>query len=117
METYIIRINGKEYEVEVERKGAAGVPQLAACRPAPEREITGEEITCGASGKVWKLMHAEGAEVRKGDAIMILEAMKMEIPIVAPFDGRVEQILVTEGDSVESGRPVAVIAHDRRATA
>lgn len=117
MGTYIIRINGKEYEVEVEKKGTACIPERSTRRPAPRSETTGEEITCGASGKVWKLMQTEGSEVKKGETIMILEAMKMEIPIVAPFDGRVEQILVAEGDSVESGRTVAVIDHDRRATA
>ena len=48
--------------------------------------------------------------MKKGGTIMILEAMKMEIPIISPFDGTIETILAAEGDSVEAGQPVAVVA-------
>ena len=47
---------------------------------------------------------------------MILEAMKMEIPIVSPFDGTIETILAAEGDSVEAGQPVAVVACEGKAS-
>ena len=119
METYIIRVNGVEYEVEVEKKGSASAaPAPAAAAPAAAPKAapakkpagSGEPVTCGTSGKVWKIVSKEGAEVKSGDTILILEAMKMEIPVVAPKDGTVSQIPVAEGDSVESGQAVAYLA-------
>ena len=119
METYIIRVNGIEYEVEVEKK-AEGQSASAAVQPEkkaqpPKAEVKtpvaeGQPVTCGTAGKVWKLVAAEGAELKKGDTILILEAMKMEIPVVAPFDGTLASIQAAEGDSVAAGQTVATIA-------
>lgn len=126
METYIIRVNGIEYEVEVEKKdpskaaqagretggtpkqtGPANTPKAAAAKkPAAE----GTPVASGTAGKVWKITASEGAALKKGDSILILEAMKMEIPVVMPSDGTLVSIAVSEGDSVESGQTVATIA-------
>jgi len=62
------------------------------------------------SGKVWKIEKQQGEAVEAGEAIMILESMKMEIPIEAPAAGRVESISVAEGDSVTEGQVIAVVA-------
>lgn len=115
MEKYIVRVNGKEYEVEVER--VDGVMPAAA--PAPVKASTsakpaapkaeGTDVATGTAGKVWKIVTSEGDMVKKGDNILILEAMKMEIPVVAPVDGKIAQISVSEGESVESGQVVAVL--------
>ena len=120
METYIIRVNGIEYEVEVEKKGAAGAApaQTAQAAPAPKAAApvkkavagSGEPVLCGTTGKVWKITSKEGDAVKAGDTILILEAMKMEIPVVAPVDGTVSSITVAEGDPVETGKAVAYIA-------
>ena len=124
MDTYIVRVNGKTYEVEVEKKGATSVENilpvkgLEAQKPQSANTGTGEEITCGASGKVWQIVKKEGDSVKKGETMIILEAMKMEIPIVSPFDGTVGQIMVSEGEAVEAGQTVAVVAPEvEKATA
>ena len=127
METYIIRVNGFEYEVEVEKKAAGAASQApqassaagsseapkAAPSPAPQAApkaaAAGKPVATGTAGKVWKVVQKAGAQVKRGDSIVILEAMKMEIPVVAPEDGTIGEILVAEGQAVESGQTVATI--------
>lgn len=60
-------------------------------------------------GKVWKIEAAVGQEVEEGDVIIILESMKMEIPIEASADGTIKEIKVKEGDTVQEGDVVAII--------
>ncbi len=59
---------------------------------------------------VWKIEVAAGASVNAGDTLIILEAMKMEIPVAAPRSGTVQAILVKEGQQVAEGQPLAVLA-------
>lgn len=108
METYIVRINGVEYEVEVERKGE-GAPAKPAPPKAPKTG-SGEPVVCGTSGSVFKVVCHEGQEVKTGDTVVILEAMKMEIPMVAPASGTISEIFVSEGQPVEAGDRLLVIA-------
>ena len=61
------------------------------------------------TGKVWKIQMLEGVSVNEDDSIMIIEAMKMEIPVFSTDAGQLIEILVKEGDSVEDGQVVAVI--------
>ena len=118
MEKYIVRVNGKEYEVEVERvdgEMSAAPAQTAAAAPAAPAapkaaKAEGTEVTSGTAGKVWKIVTKAGDEGKKGDSILILEAMKMEIPVVAAEDGKIAEICVNEGDPVEAGQVVAVLA-------
>ena len=58
---------------------------------------------------VWKIEVAAGARVAAGDVLLILESMKMEIPLEAPRDATVSKILVAEGDQVEEGQVVIVL--------
>jgi biotin carboxyl carrier protein len=58
---------------------------------------------------VWKIEAAAGAAVKAGDTLIILEAMKMEIPVAAPRAGTVQTILVTEGEQVAEGQPLAIL--------
>ena len=67
------------------------------------------KIVSEVTGKVWKIEMSEGAQVSVDDSIMIVESMKMEIPVVSSDAGRLVEILVKEGDSVEDGQVVAVI--------
>jgi len=61
------------------------------------------------AGKVWKIETQPGQQVAKDAAVMILECMKMEIPVEAPAPGRVTEILVHEGDTVTEGQELAVM--------
>lgn len=65
------------------------------------------DIKSEISGKVWKIEAAPGTSVEEEDAIIILESMKMEIPVAAPKDGKVTEILVEEEELVEEGQVVA----------
>ncbi|MCT9810690.1 acetyl-CoA carboxylase biotin carboxyl carrier protein subunit [Acidovorax sp. Be4] len=67
------------------------------------------EIAAEVTGKIWQIQLQEGAQVGVDDSIMVVESMKMEIPVVSTGAGRVLEILVKEGDSVEDGQVVAVI--------
>ena len=69
-----------------------------------------QPIKTEITGKVWKIEVAVGDKVAEEDPIMILESMKMEIPVLAPGSGTVKQILVGEGDAVTEGQTVAVIS-------
>ena len=132
METYIIRVNGFEYEVEVEKKAAGAASQApqassAAAAPAagssaapkaapspapqaaPKAAAAGKPVATGTAGKVWKVVQKAGAQVKRGDSIVILESMKMEIPVVAPQDGTVASINVAVGDAVENGDTLATL--------
>ena len=93
METYIIKVNGVTYEVEVEKKGAgapAAQPAASAAAPAPAAPVQtaaaegeGEAVTTGTAGKVWKISAKVGDNLKKGDTILILEAMKQTVATIA----------------------------------
>jgi acetyl-CoA carboxylase biotin carboxyl carrier protein len=68
------------------------------------------QVEAQITGNVWKIEKAVGEAVDEGEAILILESMKMEIPVEAPCAGRIAEIRVREGDSVEEGAVLAVIA-------
>lgn len=67
------------------------------------------EVLAEVTGRVWKIQMLEGVSVNEDDSIMIIEAMKMEIPVFSTDAGQLIEILVKEGDSVEDGQVVAVI--------
>jgi biotin carboxyl carrier protein len=67
------------------------------------------EIEAQIAGSVWKIETRVGAQVAADDVLLILESMKMEIPVEAPCAGRVSEIRVREGDSIEEGAVLAVI--------
>ncbi len=67
------------------------------------------EVEAQIAGSVWKIETVVGAEVKEEDVLMILESMKMEIPVEAPCAGRVGEICVAEGESIEEGAVLAVI--------
>ena len=70
--------------------------------------MTAQTIRSEITGTVWKIVVQEGDALEADDTIMILESMKMEIPVVAPEAGRVVKLLVEEGASVREGQEVAV---------
>lgn len=122
MKNYTITVNGNVYDVTVEEgasTGALAVPSAApqaAPKTAPKAAApvgTGGagsvKIEAGAAGKVFKIEASVGKAVKSGDVVVILEAMKMEIPVVAPQDGTVASIDVAVGDAVEAGALLATL--------
>lgn len=116
MKNYTITVNGRAYDVTVEeRKGgapfvptvtttaapAAPVPAAAAA-PAAVGGAGNIKVEAGAAGKVFKIEAPAGTQLKAGDPIIILEVMKMETPVVAPKDGVVASINVSEGQMVEA---------------
>lgn len=123
MKSYTITVNGNVYDVTVEENtGAALAPAARAAAPvqvpkkapakaaAPAAGNAGSiEVKAGAAGKVFKLEASIGQAVKRGDAVVIIEAMKMEIPVVAPEDGTVASINVAVGDAIEAGAVLATL--------
>lgn len=68
-----------------------------------------EDVISEVKGKVWQIEAKVGDALDEDDAVIILESMKMEIPIVAPADGTIKSILVKEGDPVDEGQVIATI--------
>lgn len=68
-----------------------------------------ERVKCEITGKVWKILTPEGAVVEDEEALIIVESMKMEIPVLAPIAGKVLKILVQEAQDVAEGQDVAII--------
>ena len=122
MKNYTITVNGTVYEVSVEEGGAGSAPvRAAAPKAAPKAPAAAPaaaapavsagsiEVTASVPGKVFKVEASADQAVKAGDPIVILEAMKMEIPVVAPEDGTVAGINVSVGDAVESGDVLATM--------
>ncbi|MEI3228160.1 MAG: biotin/lipoyl-containing protein [Lachnospiraceae bacterium] len=121
MKNYTITVNGNVYDVTVEENGSTGAAapvsrKMAAApkaAPAAAPKAAGAagsiKVEAPVAGKVFKIEANVGASVKRGDTILILEAMKMENPIVAPEDGTVASIDVAVGDAVESGAVLATL--------
>ena len=67
------------------------------------------EVRAEMVANVWQVVTSEGDEVSEGDTLVILESMKMEIPVLAETPGKVTKLAVTEGDVVQEGDLIAVI--------
>ena len=124
MRKFNITVNGTAYEVEVEEVAAgesaapkavpAAAPKAApAAKPAPAAKAApvaaGTQVKAPMPGTILDVKVSQGASVKKGDILVILEAMKMENEILAPQDGTVAQVNVSKGASVNSGDVLAVL--------
>ncbi len=125
MKSYTITVNGVAYEVTVEESAGGAAPAAAPAMPkapaqtapmpaapAAKAASTGagaNKIEAGAAGKVFKIDVKVGQAVKKGETVIILEAMKMEIPMVSPVDGTIASIDCAVGDSVEAGTVLATV--------
>ena len=67
------------------------------------------EVESEVTGRVWKIVTEPGRRIQEGDTILILESMKMEIPVESPCNGIVLEILLDEGDSVTEEQAVAIV--------
>ncbi len=135
MRQFKITVNGKAYDVQVEENGAAvasapvAAPQaaptpaaapVAAAAPAPAADAApapapaaaageGTAVEAPMPGTILKILVSNGQAVKSGDAVVVLEAMKMENEITAPCDGTVTAVCVNQGDSVDAGKVLVTI--------
>lgn len=131
MRKFNVNVNGKTYAVEVEEIGApvyeapaapaapapapvaapkaAPAPAAPAAPAAPKAAGAGDQVKTQMPGLVKKLCFSNGATVKKNDTVVILEAMKMDTPIVAPKDG-VITYSVNEGANIDTGTVLCTIA-------
>ncbi len=84
-------------------------PTAPARQSQPKRAAGGREVIAPLPGLIREVLVAEGDQVKKGQKIMVLEAMKMENEINADSDGTITSLLVAKGDSVQGGDPLATI--------
>lgn len=111
MKKYAVNVNGIKYEVEIEEISASQVSAAPAVAPAPAAAPAGGTvINAPMPGTILAVNVTNGASVKKGDVLMILEAMKMENEIMAPCDGTVNAVSVTKGAAVETGALLCSIA-------
>ena len=118
MSNYKITVNGVAYDVTVEGGGFAPAfssPMMSqpvsfapAAAPAPAA-AGATNVEAQVIGKIFKIVAKVGDVVSAGDEIVILDSMKMEIPVVSPADGTVASINVKEGDAVEVGDVIATL--------
>lgn len=118
MKKYRVNVNGTAYEVELEEitgatsaaaPAAAPAVAPASAAPASAAPAGGEQITSPMPGNILSVNIAAGDTVKKGQVLMVLEAMKMENEIMCPCDGKVVSVSVAKGAAVESGALLCVI--------
>lgn len=118
MKKYNVTVNGTAYEITLEAVDAADVKTApkaasapAAPAPAPSAKPAsgGETVSSPMPGTILSVNVTNGAAVKKGDVLMVLEAMKMENEIMSPCDGTVSSVNVTKGAAVETGTVLCVI--------
>ncbi len=126
---YIVKVNGKAYEVEIERSTAGGyaapqmaapayaAPQMAAPAyaaptpvhtPAPAASA-GAEVRSPLAGNIFNILVNVGDRVAFGQNLIVIEAMKMENEVVSPCEGVIKQILVSKGSVVDADDVLIVI--------
>lgn len=132
MKKYRITVNGNTYEVEVEElqneterpaytpapqpaapQAAPAAPRPAASSPQPKpvtKPAAPGAVTSPMPGTILDVKVKEGDEVKKGQVLMVLEAMKMENEIIASSDGKVKTVYVQKGASVNTGDPLVELS-------
>ena len=112
-ESYSVKVDGKVYEVEVGPSGTISsvgpvgggdetVPQSATLDGA-------ETLNAPLAGNIFKVLASQGQAVKKGDVVIIMEAMKMETEVRAATDGTITAVHIKEGDAVQSGQPLLTL--------
>ena len=117
MKKYRVNVNGTVFEVEVEDITGTAAAAAPAAAPAPvtapapvaAAPAGGESVTSPMPGNILAVNVTAGQAVKKGDVLMVLEAMKMENEIMAPCDGTIGAVSVTKGATVETGALLCTI--------
>lgn len=117
MKKYRVNVNGSLYEIEIEEMSApatmsapVAAPAAAPAPAASPAPVGGTQVKAPMPGTILDVKVQNGQSVKKGDILVILEAMKMENEILAPRDGTVAQVAVTQGATVDTGAPLVVLA-------
>ena len=112
MKAYRVNVNGNTYEITLEVIDKSEIKAQAPKAEAPTAPVAAGSNTVSAPmpGTILKVNVANGQAVKKGDVLMILEAMKMENEIMAPCDATVASVNVTQGASVETGTVLCTLA-------
>lgn len=113
MKKYRVNVNGSLYEIEIEEMSAPATMSAAApaakAAPVAAAPAGGQKIEAPMPGTILDIKVQVGQSVKKGDVLVILEAMKMENEIMASCDGKVTGINVRKGDSVETAALLCTI--------
>lgn len=115
MKVYKIKVNGKTYKVELE-----AIDEVASIAPAqqepkkeePKKTVSdgnAKEVQAPIQGSVVNVKVKPGDKVKKGDVLLVIEAMKLENEVPSPFDGEVAEVLVSKGQNVASKEVVVTI--------
>ncbi len=115
MKKYRVNVNGTQYDITLEvlegdAAAAPAAPKAAPAPAAPKAAAGGQAVNAPMPGTILAVNVKPGQAVKRGDVLVILEAMKMENEIMAPVDGTVGAVNVTKGQSVQSGAVLLTIA-------
>ena len=111
MKKYRVNVNGSLYEIEIEEMNAPATMSAAApAAPVTAAPAGGAQVKAPMPGSILDVRVQNSQKVKKGDVLVVLEAMKMENEIQAPCDGTVAGISVRKGDSVETQALICSIA-------
>ena len=114
MKIYKVKVNGKTYRVELESIEQVESDKVTEAKPeakkaAPVATGEGKTVESPIQGSVVNVKASVGQSVKKGDVLIVVEAMKLENDVVSPYDGVVSEILVKKGEGVTAKQPIAVI--------
>ena len=118
MKKYRVNVNGSLYEIEIEEMDASAANRAPAAAPAPAPAVkpaaapvgAGTKVNAPMPGTILDVKVQAGQSVKRGQVLVILEAMKMENEIQAPCDGKITGVNVRKGDSVETAALLCTIA-------
>lgn len=116
MKIYKVKVNGKTYRVElesIEQVASKAVKEEkkedAPKAAAPVASGEGKAVESPIQGSVVNVKVSVGQSVKKGDVLVVVEAMKLENDVVSPFDGTVSEVLVKKGDSIAAKQAIVMI--------
>ena len=113
MRRFRVNVNGNEYDITLEEIDASAAKAVPAPKAAPAPAVAapagGETVKSPMPGTILKVNVNNGDAVKKGQVLMVLEAMKMENEIMCPCDGKITSVTVNQGANVESGAVLCTI--------
>lgn len=110
MKIYKVKVNGKIYEVELESIEESNSSIKNDPSPKKNQTISGDSIKSPMQGTIQKILVQPGQSVKKGDSLLVLEAMKLENDITAEKDYQIQELLVKEGDTVNADQPLIKVS-------